>query len=315
VRLADVRAAAAVLEGITHRTPAVTSRTLDSWTGAHVVCKAESLQRTGSFKLRGAYNALHGLGPDRRAAGVVACSSGNFAQAVALAASLLGTRATVVMPHDAPAGKLAATRGYGAEVVGYDRYLEDRDRVAGDLARERGAPLLSPFDDPAVIAGQGTVALELLEDVADLDVLVVPVGGGGLVAGCAAVAAELSPRTEVVGVEPADRPAAREALRLGRPVRVEVPRTVMDGQQTAYVGRHPLRVLTRHVDRVVGVSDGAVLRALVVAIERLRLVVEPSGVSALAAVLDGSVPVAGRRVGIVLSGGNVDAPRLASLLR
>lgn len=312
----DVRAAATVLDGVVRRTPVLTSRTLDAWTGGRVHLKVESLQRTGSFKLRGAYHALYRLREHGEADdGVVAYSSGNFAQAIARAGRLLDVPVTVVMPHDAPAGKLAATRGEGAEVVGYDRYTGDRDAIAGELAAARGLRLVPPFDDPDVVAGQGTVAWELFEQAADLDQLVVPVGGGGLAAGCAAVAAGRSPGTEVVGVEPAARTAARDALAAGHPVHVEVPRTLLDGQQTTHVGRHPLHVLRRHLDRVVGVTDDAVLRALRVAVERLHLVLEPSGASALAAVLDGTVPVAGRHVGVVLSGGNVGADRLAELLQ
>jgi threo-3-hydroxy-L-aspartate ammonia-lyase len=318
VGLAEVLAAADVLQRVVRRTPVVTSGTLDSWTGGRVSLKVESLQHTGSFKLRGAYHALYGLrerGLVEGDAGVVASSSGNFAQAIARAGRLLGVRVTVVMPRDAPPGKLAATRADGAEIVPYDRYTEDRDAIAAGLAATRGLRLVPPFDDPDVIAGQGTVATELFEQTADLDLLVVPVGGGGLAAGCAAVAAGLSPGTVVVGVEPAVRTAARDALRAGRPVHGEVPRTLLDGQQTTHVGHHPLRVLRRHLDRVVGVTDDAVVRALRVAVERLHLVLEPSGASALAAVLDGTVPVAGRHVGIVLSGGNVGADRLAELLR
>lgn len=314
---ADVRTAAAVLEGVVHRTPVMTSRTLDAWTGGHVHLKVESLQRTGSFKLRGAYHALHRL-RERGAAstddGVIASSSGNFAQAIARAGRLLHVPVTVVMPQDAPVGKLAATRADGAEVVTYDRYSEDRDAITSRLATTRGLQVVPPFDHPDVIAGQGTVAGELLDQADELDLLVVPVGGGGLAAGCAAAAAGRSSPVEVVGVEPAARTAARDALRVGHRVDVAVPRTLLDGQQTTYVGAHPLRVLRAHLDRVVGVSDEAVVHALRVAVERLHLVLEPSGASALAAVLDGTVPVAGRRVGVVLSGGNIGATRLAALL-
>ncbi len=313
VGLAEVTAAAQVLAGVTSTTPLVRSDALDGQLGAELRCKAESLQRTGSFKLRGAYHALHRLGAAARQRGVVAFSSGNFAQAVACAAHLLGTSATVVMPHDAPAAKVAATRFWGAEIVGYDRYTQDRDAIATELARHRDAPLVPPFDDPDVIAGQGTVALELLEQAGELDLLVVPVGGGGLAAGCVAAVAELAPGVEVVGVEPAGRPAARRALQQREVVRLEVPTTLLDGQQTTHVGDHPLRVLLDRIT-VVGVEDESVVAALRAAVEQLHLVLEPSGASALAAVLDGTVPVAGRRVGIVLSGGNIDAARLAQLL-
>lgn len=314
VRLADVVRAAGALDGVVHRTPVVVHPGLDADTGGRLALKAESLQQTGSFKLRGAYNALHRLVQRGPCSGVVAYSSGNFAQAIARAGALLDVPVTVVMPRDAPATKLAATRAHGAEVVTYERYTEDRDAIAADIAEARGAALVPPFDHPDVIAGQGTVALELLEQAGPLDLLVVPVGGGGLIAGCAAVIAETAPGTEVVGVEPDARPAARRALREDRSVAVEVPRTILDGQQTTHVGEHPLRVMRTHVDRVVGVGDESVRDALRVALERLRLVVEPSGACALAAVLDGTVPVAGRRVGVVLSGGNVDVDRLCALV-
>ena len=313
VRLTDVTAAAQVLAGVTSTTPLVRSDVLDAQLGTEMLCKAECLQRTGSFKLRGAYHALHRLGAAARERGVIAFSSGNFAQAVACAAHLLGTSATVVMPHDAPAAKVAATRFWGAEIVGYDRYSEDRDAIAAELAGRRGAPLVPPFDDPDVIAGQGTVACELLEQAGELDLLVVPVGGGGLAAGCVAAAAELAPHVEVVGVEPAGRPAARRALQQREVVRLEVPSTLLDGQQTTHLGAHPLQVLLDRIE-VVGVTDASVVAALRAALEQLHLVLEPSGASALAAVLDGTVPVAGRRVGIVLSGGNIDVDRLVQLL-
>jgi threo-3-hydroxy-L-aspartate ammonia-lyase len=314
VRLADVRAAARRLDGVVHRTPVLRSRTLDGWAEGRVLLKAESLQRAGAFKLRGAYHAMSRLPAPVLERGVVAYSSGNHAQAVALAARLLGTRATILMPSDAPVPKLAATRGYGAEVVLYDRYAEDREGLATELAGQRGAHVVPPFDDPDVIAGQGTVALELLEQAGELDLVVVPIGGGGLAAGCAAVVKGLRPDIEVVGVEPAARPAARLALEQGRPVTVDVPRTILDGQQTTFVGAHPLAVLRDHLDAVVGVEEDAVRGALRALLERARLVVEPSGAAALAAVLDGTVELRGRRAGVVLSGGNLDLDRLPELL-
>jgi threo-3-hydroxy-L-aspartate ammonia-lyase len=314
VRLADVRAAARRLEGVVHRTPVLRSCTLDDWAGGRVLLKAESLQRAGAFKLRGAYHAMSRLPGPVLARGVVAYSSGNHAQAVALAARLLGTRATILMPSDAPAPKLAATRDYGAEVVLYDRYSEDREALAAELAAERDAHVVPPFDDPDVVAGQGTVALELLDQADGLDLVVVPIGGGGLAAGCAAAVKGLRPDVEVVGVEPAGRPAARLALEQGRPVAVDVPRTILDGQQTTFVGAHPLAVLRDHLDAVVGVEEDAVRGALRALLERAHLVVEPSGAAALAAVLDGTVPLRGRRAGVVLSGGNLDLRRLPQLL-
>jgi threo-3-hydroxy-L-aspartate ammonia-lyase len=245
---------------------------------------------------------------------VVAFSSGNHAQAVAAAAQLLGVRATIVMPEDAPPVKLEATRGYGAEIVLYDRYIEDRRAIAGAIADERGASLIPPYDHRDVMAGQGTTASELVEQVADLDLLVVPIGGGGLLSGCAVAAAALVSGIEIVGVEPEGRRAARDAMTAGEVVEVEVPRTLLDGQQTPNIGALPLRVLTALVDRVVGVTDAEASHAVRVLAARTKQLVEPSGASGLAAVLAGHVPVEGRRVGIVLSGGNVAAPTLARIL-
>jgi threo-3-hydroxy-L-aspartate ammonia-lyase len=314
IGLDDVRRAAARLEGVAHRTPVLTSRHLDEVTGASLFLKAEHLQRVGAFKFRGGYNAIAALPVEVRARGVVAFSSGNHAQAVAAAAQRLGIPATIVMPEDAPTVKLEATRGYGAEVILYDRYREDRLAIATGIADERGASLIPPYDHPDVMAGQGTTALELLDEVADLDLLVIPIGGGGLLSGCAVAAAALAPGIEIVGVEPAGRRAAREALASGSVVQVEVPRTLLDGQQTPNIGALPLRVLTALVDRVVGVSDAEAAHAVRVLATRTKQLVEPSGAAGLAAVLAGHVPAAGRRVGIVLSGGNVAAPTLAGIL-
>jgi threo-3-hydroxy-L-aspartate ammonia-lyase len=315
VTLEDVRRAATRLEGVAHRTPVLTSRTLDRWAGGHLFLKGEHLQRIGAFKFRGAYNALASLDPAVRPRGVVAFSSGNHAQAVALAAATLEMPATIVMPTDAPPVKLAATRGYGAEVVTYDRYTEDRAAIAAALAEERGATVLPPFDHADIIAGQGTAALELFEEVPDLDLLVVPVGGGGLAAGSAVAGRGLRPDLEVVGVEPAGRRAAREALARDEVVEVDVHRTVLDGQQTTHIGRLPLTILGALADRVVGVEDAAALATVRALALRCKQVVEPSGASALAAVLAGDVPAAGRRVGVVLSGGNIAPELLADALR
>lgn len=292
----------------------LTSRSLDSRVRARLHLKAEHLQRVGAFKLRGAYNAIAALDPEVRARGIVAFSSGNHAQAVACAAGLLGVPATIVMPTDAPSVKLAATRGYGAEVILYDRYTQDRRAIGREIAAERGATVVPPYDHPDVMAGQGTVALELLEEVPDLDLLVVPVGGGGLLSGCAVAARALAPGIELVGVEPAERLAARDALAAGEVVEVEVPRTILDGQQTPEIGHAPLAVLAALVDRVIGVTDEEVAATVRLLVERTKQVVEPSGASALAAVLAGHVPVEGRRVGIVLSGGNVAPDLLARIL-
>ncbi len=311
VTIRDVERAAARLAGIANRTPVLTSRALDRHTGARVHLKGEHLQRIGAFKFRGAYNAIASLDEAARRQGVVAWSSGNHAQAVACAAALLETPATIVMPADAPEVKLAATRGYGAEVVIYDRYREDRRVIGRQLAADRGASVIPPFDHPDVIAGQGTVALELAEEVGDLDLLVVPVGGGGLLAGCAVAAAARLDDVEIVGVEPAERRAAREALATGAVVEVPVPRTVLDGQQTPEIGTRPLAIFQRLVDRVIGIEDAAVLATVRTLAIRTKQVIEPSGASALAAVVTGHLDVTGRRVGVVLSGGNIAPDLLA----
>lgn len=300
-----VARAAARLQGVAHRTPVLTSRRLDATTSASLHLKAEHLQRVGAFKFRGGYNAVAALTPQVRARGVVAFSSGNHAQAIALACALHGVPATIVMPSDAPAVKLAATRGYGAEVILYDRYGEERAAIGHRVAAERGATVLPPFDHPDVMAGQGTVGLELAEQVPDLDLLLVPVGGGGLLSGCAVAVTAALGTVEIVGVEPAERPAARRAMAAGEVVEVAVPRTILDGQQTPHVGVRPLAVLRALVDRVIGVTDEEVLAAIRELALCTKQVVEPSGAAALAAVLAGRVEVTGRRVGIVLSGGNL----------
>ncbi len=314
IDLDDVRAAAARLRGTVHRTPVLRSRSLDALAGGSLHLKAEHLQRIGAFKIRGAVNAVAALDPEVRARGVVAFSSGNHAQAVALAATTFGIPATIVLPADAPAVKREATEGYGATIVPYDRLREDRAAIASRLAAEHGATLVPPYDDVRVMAGQGTVALELLEDVPDLDVLVVPVGGGGLLGGCATVARALRPDLRIVGVEPATRRAARDALELGRVVSVPVPDTLLDGQRSPEIGALPLAAFRAHVDQVVGVEDDEVLAAMAFLLLRCKQVVEPSGACALAAVLSGRVAVDGRRVGIVLSGGNVGPEALRLVL-
>ena len=244
--LDDVRAAAERLSGVAHRTPVVTSRTLDERTGATVFLKAENLQRGGAFKFRGAYTMISSLGPEQRAAGVVAYSSGNHAQAVSLAARIVGTSATILMPADTPAAKLDATRGYGAEVVTYDRYTEDREALGAALAEERGLVLVPPYEHPLIMAGQGTSALELLEEAPDLDVLLVPVGGGGLIAGCATAAKAIRPGIRVIGVEPEAGDDTRRSLEAGERVRIPVPRTIADGQQADIPGELTFAV-NRHV--------------------------------------------------------------------
>jgi len=300
----DVRAAAAVLDGVVHRTPVIRSRTL----GGHVVLKPENLQRGGSFKIRGAYNKIASL---PRGARVVAFSSGNHAQAVALASQLLGAQATIVMPTDAPRLKVDATRGYGAEIVTYDRYTEDRIALASEIARDRGADIVPPFDDPLIMAGAGTAALELLEDAGIVDTLVTPVGGGGLISGSAAIAKAMGVR-RVVGVEPEAGDDWKRSLAAGEIVAIDVPRTIADGLQTTAPGAHTWETGSRLVDEIVTVTDDQLLGAMRFAFERLKLVLEPSGAAGLATVLEGIVEAPS--IGVVLSGGNVGAERFAELL-
>ena len=314
LNLDDVRDAAARLDGVAHRTPVLRSRTLDGLVGAEVHLKAECFQRGGAFKFRGAYSLISTLDAAERAAGVVAFSSGNHAQAVALASQLLGVRAAIVMPEDAPALKLAATRGYGAEVVLYDRYADDRAAIARDLAAERGAVLVPPFDHPLVMAGQGTAALELLDEAGRLDALLAPVGGGGLVAGCATVAAALDPGIQVIGVEPEAGDDTRRSLAAGHRVEIPVPRTIADGQQITAPGELTFPIVQQLVSEVVLVSDGELLDAMRFAFDRLKIVLEPSGACGLAALLAGRVDP-GERCGVILSGGNVGLERFAELYR
>jgi threonine dehydratase len=302
------------LRGVAHRTPVVTSRTLDARTGARAFLKCENLQRMGAFKFRGAYNRLAQLDEATRARGVVAFSSGNHAQGVALAAQLLGIRATIVMPRDAPEAKLAATRGYGAEVILYDRKTMNRGAIAAEVAAERGATLIPPYDDIAIVAGQGTAALELLEDVPDLDVLLVCTGGGGLLAGCALAAAGMRPGLRVYGVEPEAGDDFARSFALGERVEIPVPDTIADGQQTTSPGEITFPIVKRLCAGILTVSDDDLREAMRFAFERLKLVMEPSGASALAALLSGKLDAAERRVGIIVSGGNVDAARYAAII-
>ena len=311
----DVRAAASRLRGVAHRTPVFTSRTLDEMVGATVFLKAESLQRGGAFKFRGAYNKISSLSGDELARGVFASSSGNHAQAVALVARLLGTTAVILMPEDAPAVKVAATRGYGAEIVTYDRYAADREELGLSLAAERGLTLVPPYDDPLVMAGQGTVAMELVEDAGPLDVLMAPVSGGGLISGCATAASALCPGVEVIGVEPETADDTRRSLEAGERIRIDIPRTIADGLQVPIPGALTFEVNRRLLRGVVTVSDREIVDAMVLLFERLKMVVEPSGAAALGALLAGRVNGAGRRIGVIVSGGNVGAARFAELVR
>lgn len=311
---ADVERAGQKLEGIAHRTPVLTSRTLDARTDARVHVKAECFQRGGAFKFRGAYNKISSLDEDALRRGVLAYSSGNHAQAVAIAAGLLGSHATILMPEDAPAAKVDATRGYGADVVTYDRWTESREEIGARLAAERGLELVKPYDDPLVMAGQGTVALELLDEAPDLDLLVVPVGGGGLIAGCSTVAKALRPGIRVVGVEPETGDDTRRSLAAGERIRIDVPRTIADGLQAPEPGELTFEVNRRRVDEIVTVGDEEIVAALAFLFDRLKIVAEPSGAVGVAALLTGRVEARGRSVGVVISGGNVGAARFAELI-
>ncbi len=314
IDLDDVEKAARVLGGRAQRTPVLTSRSLDEGLEAQVFCKAECFQRTGSFKFRGAYYTISRLDPVERARGVAAYSSGNHAQAVALAAALHDVPATILMPLDAPATKVAATRGYGAEIVSYDRYAEERTSLGDALAAERGLAMIPPFDHWDIIAGQGTAALELFADVGDLDTLVVCVGGGGLISGCATVAKAQDPPVRVIGVEPAAGDDVRRSLAAGRIVTIPTPRTIADGQQTTSPGERTFAVMRERVDEVVVVTDQEILDAMAFAFERMKVVLEPSGACGLAVLLANRIDVTGQRVGVTLSGGNIGVERFVDLL-
>jgi threonine dehydratase len=306
VTIEDVRDAAQRLAGVAHRTPVLHSRSLDEACGSRVFVKCENLQKMGAFKFRGAYNFLASLPPSQRERGVVAFSSGNHAQGVALAARLFGVSATIVMPSDAPAVKLAATRGYGAEVVHYERERSHREEIAQALASERNATLVPPFDDERIVAGAGTAALELLEDAGPFDAIVVPLGGGGLLSGTAIAAHAVDPAIALYGVEP---------LNEGRRVSIGVPKTIADGLQTTAPGILTFEIVREHARAVVTVSDDELREAMRFAFERMKIVLEPSGAAALAALLVRRIPeLANKRVGAVISGGNIDPSRYAALL-
>ncbi len=314
VTYADVAAAAERLAGVAHRTPVMTSDTLDQRLAARVFLKCENLQRMGAFKIRGAYNAIARLTPEERARGVVAFSSGNHAQAVALASRMLGARATIVMPNDAPAAKRAATEGYGARVIAYDPATESREAIAEGLRDESGGTLVPPFDHPAVIAGQGTAAKELFEEVGALDVLLTPCGGGGLLSGSALAARALSPGCRVIGVEPEAGDDGVRSFRSGTLQTVKNPRTIADGARTASLGEITFPLIRSLVADMTTVSDAEIVTGMRFLWERMKLVVEPTGALGLAALLAGRVPFdRGARIGIVLSGGNVDLAAAASL--
>lgn len=307
----DVRQASVRLAGVAHVTPVMTSRQADAQTGASLFFKMENLQRGGAFKFRGAYNAVASLSTEARKAGVVAFSSGNHALSVALACRLLGVRATIIMPNDAPQAKMAAARDYGAEVILYDRATGDRDAMAADLAHQRGLAVIPPFDHPHVIAGQGTATAELIEAVGPLDYLFVPVGGGGLIAGSALAAAALSPDCQVVGVEPQAGDDGRRSFESGSIVTIDTPDTIADGARTRSLGEYPFDIIRRHVRRMTTVSDAALERQMSFFLQRMKMLVEPTGCLGAAAAF--AEAEKGARIGIIVSGGNVDLPALGRL--
>lgn len=311
---AAVQRAAARLQGIATRTPVMTSRTADEATGARLFFKCENLQRMGAFKFRGAYNAIASLPDGVRQRGVIAFSSGNHAQGMALAGRLLGVPVTILMPLDAPEAKIAATRGYGAEVILFDRYSQDREALGRQIAGERGLSLIPPFDHPEVIAGQGTAAMELIEETGPLDLLLVCLGGGGLVSGCALAAHALSPGIRVIGVEPEAGNDAQQSLRAGHIVKIAVPKTIADGAQTAALGDYTFSLIQRDVADIVTVSDPELVETMRFFAERMKLVVEPTGCLAAAAALTAKVPVRGLSVGVIISGGNTDLASFCRLL-
>ncbi len=310
----DVVEAAERLEGHAHVTPVLKSATANASSGAELFFKAEHLQRMGAFKFRGAFNALSQFTPEQRKRGVAAFSSGNHAQGVALSARILGIPAAIVMPHDSPAVKVAATKGYGAEVIGFDRYTEDREAIGAKLANERGMTLIPPFNHPHVMAGQGTAALELFDVVGPLDVLLVCLGGGGLISGCAVVAKHLTPSCRVIGVEPAAGNDAQQSKAAGRIVSIDTPKTIADGAQTQALGNLTFAVIQACVDEIVTVTDAQLVEAMRFGASRMKQVIEPTGCLGLAAVLSGAVDVRGKRVGVILSGGNVDIAQFAKLI-
>ncbi len=315
VTFADVQAAAERLRGQAHRTPVVTSRTFDQIAGCQVFFKCENLQRAGAFKFRGAYNALSQLAPEQRQRGVVAFSSGNHAQGLALAAKVLEIPAAVVMPSDAPQIKVDATRGYGAEVVFYDRLTGDREAIAQRLAAERGLTVIPPFDHPHIIAGQGTAAMELCQDVPDLDFMLTPVGGGGLISGCATAAKVMRPGVRVIGVETEPANDAWQSLRTGKRVTIPVPDTIADGIRTTCLGVYTFEIMQRLVDDIALVTDADVMDAMRFMLLRIKLLAEPTGAVPVAALMARKVPaVSGKRVGVIVSGGNADPAVLAQVL-
>lgn len=310
----DVVAASARIDGHAHRTPVLRSRTINDALGAEVFFKAENQQRMGAFKFRGAFNALSLFDAQQRRAGVIAFSSGNHAQAIALSARLLGIPATILMPEDAPAAKIAATKGYGATVITFNRYTEDREALGKKLAAEQGLTLIPPYDHPHVIAGQGTAAKELFEEIGAVDAMFVPLGGGGLLAGTALATRALSPNAKLYGVEPEAGNDGQQSFRSGSIVHIDTPKTIADGAQTQHLGNYTFDIIRRDVDDILTASDAELIDGMRFFAERMKTVVEPTGVLGFAAARNLKAQLQGKRVGIVLSGGNVDIVRFAQLL-
>ncbi|MBQ4766220.1 threo-3-hydroxy-L-aspartate ammonia-lyase [Pectobacterium versatile] len=310
----DVVAAAERIDGYANKTPVMTSRTVNDAFGAELFFKCENLQRMGAFKFRGAMNALLQFSDEQKAAGVVTFSSGNHAQAIALAAKLLGIPATIVMPHDAPAAKVAATRGYGGNVVEYNRYTEDREQIGNDLAKKYGLTLIPPYDHPHVIAGQGTAAKELLEETGELDALFVCLGGGGLLSGCALATRQLSPQCKIYGVEPLAGNDGQQSFRSGNIVHIDTPKTIADGAQTQYLGNYTFPLIRQNVDDILTVTDDDLIDAMRFYAERMKIVVEPTGCLSFAAARNLRESLRGKRIGIIISGGNVDITRYGAFL-
>jgi threo-3-hydroxy-L-aspartate ammonia-lyase len=310
----DVCAAAKRLQGHAHRTPVLQSRTANEGLGATVFFKCENFQRMGAFKFRGAFNALSRFGPQQRKAGVIAFSSGNHAQAIALSARLLGMPSVILMPQDAPAAKLAATRGYGAEVILFDRFTQDREALTKEIAHSRGMTLIPPFDHPDVMAGQGTAAQELFEEVGELDHLFVCLGGGGLISGSALAARALSPQCKVYGVEPEAGNDGQQSFRTGKIVHIATPKTIADGAQTQSLGHYTFEVIRRDVDDIFTATDTQLIEAMRFFAERMKMLVEPTGCLGYAAAAAAGELIKGQRVGVIISGGNVDLQRFGQLL-
>ena len=311
----DVTAASARINGFAHRTPVMTSRTMNKELGAELFFKCENLQRMGAFKFRGAFNALSKFDERQRKVGVVTFSSGNHAQAVALSASLLGIPATIVMPNDAPAAKMAATRGYGGNVINYDRYTEDREQIGRDLAEKHGFTLIPPYDHPDVIAGQGTAAKELFEEVGELDALFVCLGGGGLLSGSALATRALSPNCTLYGVEPEAGNDGQRSFRSGAIVHIDTPKTIADGAQTQHLGTYTFEIIRRDVNDILTVSDAQLVESMRFLSQRMKIIAEPTGCLGMAAARAMGSELNGKRVGVIISGGNVDLDLFCSLLR